>query len=292
MSFAVEALSRPDETQIAAVRRLEADCRPHDGTQGSLPLDPSMNFDPDMPWCFLARAAGRLAGVLAVSAAARDEAEISALVAPEYRRQGCFRILFGEAVRQLGGRGVTELRFPCDRQSDDGFEAAAALGGRICRAVYTMRCRAGDQPPAEVGGLRLRLCGPKDAAAEAELSGRIFGLRPAGGGECVRPGIAPAGRTQYLVLLTGVPVGVAVVTRQGGEAVLCALGLVPEFRGQGLGRRMLALLLGDIFAGDGMDAVTWKVDGGNTAARRLSLSSGFREVAVTDYYRLALPKEG
>lgn len=287
MEFAIEALTKPSEAQREEIRRLETDCRAHDGTRGLPGLAGPWDFGPETAGCFLARAGETLAGALAVFSTEKGEAAVTARVAPEYRRQGCFSAMLARAVQTLRARQVSELLLACDRESDDGFETAAALGGRLCRTETTLRCRAGEQAPAEVGGLRLGRCGPEDATETAGLAARVFGLPPEKAPEWAGRGAD----TQYRLLLTGVPVGLAAVRRQGGTAGIYRMGLIPEFRGQGLGKRMMALLLGDLFSAGGAAEAVLTVDGENAAACRLTLSGGFREETVTDYYRLALPEE-
>lgn len=289
MEWKAQAMSRPEETDIAAVRRLEEVCRAHDGTGCALPMGGAPGLDPSMPWLFLARAEGELAGVLTVAAPVGGPAEVTALVAPAYRRQGCFHALLAAAAGELRQRGVGEVCLKCDRESDDGFEAAAALGGRLEDSVFTMECRAGEQRRAEIGGLRLAPCEGADLAEADRLAGRIFGPETAAR-RCAWPD-GGSGVHRYLIRLAGAPVGVAAMA--GGEetAVLRGLGLIPEFRGQGLGTRTLSLLLGEVFAGGGVGMVQLQIDGGDTAARRMSLAGGFREAAVADCYRLELPKE-
>ena len=68
-----------------------------------------------------------------------------------------------------------------------------------------------------------------------------------------------------------------------GEAHVHNLAVIPEVRGQGLGRRLLALTL-DIAAHRGARVVQLEVRAGNAAARALYRALGFQEVGLRRSY--------
>ena len=61
-----------------------------------------------------------------------------------------------------------------------------------------------------------------------------------------------------------------------GEAQLANIAVHPDFRGQGLGKKMMVRLLEDARA-EGMEKMTLEVRTGNTAAHNLYLHLGFVE---------------
>jgi GNAT superfamily N-acetyltransferase len=79
------------------------------------------------------------------------------------------------------------------------------------------------------------------------------------------------------VLLGGIPVGVALIARRGWTSRLAAMGLNTQQRGQGIGRRVMELLITEA-AERGERAMVLEVIEQNTAALQLYTAMGFRTV--------------
>ena len=84
-------------------------------------------------------------------------------------------------------------------------------------------------------------------------------------------------RSWRLVLEGGRPVGVAMVNNLKGRGELVYLGVVPEARGHGIGRALLARAIRDT-AERGLTRIGLAVDIHNTPAIRLYEGAGFHEV--------------
>ena len=74
---------------------------------------------------------------------------------------------------------------------------------------------------------------------------------------------------------SGLPVGVLLVARRGRTSRIAAMGVAPELRGQGMGRRIMGEAIDDARS-RGDRAVLLEVIEQNTAALRLYESLGFR----------------
>lgn len=89
----------------------------------------------------------------------------------------------------------------------------------------------------------------------------------------------------------GSPLGVVLVARRGWTSRIAAMGLAPEARGQGLGRRLLGAAVEEARA-RGERAVYLEVIEQNTPAVRLYTSFGFRALRRLVGYRKERPSEG
>jgi ribosomal-protein-alanine N-acetyltransferase len=110
--------------------------------------------------------------------------------------------------------------------------------------------------------------GVRDAIVPAAGAGGIFLLRAPWSGDDAARGIQAYCALQVVA----------------GEGHIHDLAVAPEARRQGLGRRLLALVL-DLAAAKGARIIHLEVRAGNEAARRLYHMLGFREVGWRpDYY--------
>lgn len=83
----------------------------------------------------------------------------------------------------------------------------------------------------------------------------------------------------------GTVTGLAVWQFQPGVATLVAVHVVPEWRGTGVGGRLLEAFVGAATAG-GLPTAALGVHESNTRAERLYTSHGFRHVGSEGAYRL------
>ncbi len=79
------------------------------------------------------------------------------------------------------------------------------------------------------------------------------------------------------------PVGFILSRRAADEAEILSVAVARAWRGRGLGRRLLDLLLRRL-AGYGLSAVFLEVDEDNAPARKLYAGAGFREVGRRPAY--------
>jgi len=91
----------------------------------------------------------------------------------------------------------------------------------------------------------------------------------------------------YLGRLGATPVGTLKVYRWGTKAGIYAFGVLPAYRGQGLGRAILMQTLAALPAA-GMTRFALEVETDNVTAIRLYESAGFVATTTYGYYKLAL----
>ena len=132
----------------------------------------------------------------------------------------------------------------------------------------------------------LRLAGSFDAMVIAALHCESFGEQP-WDEAAVAEILAMPGTFGYLLLQKDGPAGFVIGRVAAGECEILSLGVRPERRRQGFGRRLLEAAL-DRAAAAGNRMVHLEVSEANCAGRRLYESQGFqRNGQCPDYYATA-----
>jgi len=276
VSFTIEACLQPSEALKLEVGDLSETFEPAWYT--------TLNSDRAKPAWFLARDEGVLVGYLTVFDPTGREAEVSAFVAPERRRQGVFTELLARAVGEWGRQRRWLL--VVNRRWTSGT-AVATLKGVWAFTEFTLALSASSRPAFSglPGGLTL----VEGVAAEAEQASAVLAL--ANGTDdhlaFLNRILVDPRRRFFLLKEGGEAVGVGCLHSDGTETTIHGLAVRPDRQGRGWGRALLAGLLN-------LGAVHTQeflidVDSTNTRAEKLYRSLGFRDRAVTDYYEISVP---
>lgn len=105
-----------DESLIASVTELEAVIQEHDQTYRDIYLDSRFNFDQSMPAFQFAWQEDVLVGFLSIYADNSEEAELSVIVHPEYRRQGIAKVLIENAKSIVQAYDIDNIVYISERR--------------------------------------------------------------------------------------------------------------------------------------------------------------------------------
>ncbi len=288
-----------------AVEALISDCRACDGFDPCLHFDTHLNVDKEMPAWQLAWAEssvdpatagalseysrGLLAGAACVFAPGRQEGEISACVAPVFRRQGIFRHLYSGLAARLTASGASSALLVCEGGSLPSATVATNLGATLDHSEYRMQASRERLAAIEAPeSLRLVPVSSEDVDMAAELSTVIFGDQPDDARAFTMAELADQGREQYIARAAEGPVGMASLARDEDGYWIHGLGVVPALRNRGFGGAILDAVL-VVLLRRGADSAKLEVDVGNSAAIALYRSRGFENETRADYWRLADP---
>lgn len=83
----IKALNKINKKVIKEIREVEMVCQRHDKLNGSIFLDASLNFYPDIKNLFLFYEDNKLVSLMTMFIPTAWEAEISAYTLPEYRQK-------------------------------------------------------------------------------------------------------------------------------------------------------------------------------------------------------------
>ena len=292
----IELFTRPEAQIVHQVRELERLCQAHDHLSGSLFLDPSLNFSPDVP-CLLALFEGDLlVGAMTFFTPSQEEAEIVGLTHSDYRRRGVFRALITQAAQQAKALAIPDFLFVCEPQSVDGCAALATFHLQPDHTEYALRYDRSLSPelPAVPAGLTLHRATEADLADMSMVNAESFSEEPERAAHFLALALVSETRRQYIARLDGSPVAIGALGFEGGEATLYGLGVRTGLQNRGIGRGLVSLLLREAFDLSATDILI-EVDSTNARAHHLYVSCGFVAEATYDYFRTPiepfLPKD-
>ena len=282
----IELIAQPEAAQIHPVRELERLCQQSDELKGSLFLDPSLNFSPDVPCLLTLHEGDTLAGAMTFFAPTQEEAEIVGLTHPAYRRRGVFRALLAAAAQRAQLLQIPDFLLVCEPQSKDGTAALASFPLQLDHTEYALR-----YDPAQTDarltipeGLTLEHATEADLPELAIISAESFSEEPERAMHFMELALVSKTRRQCIARLHGVPVALGALGIEDGEATLFGLGVRSDLQNHGIGRGLVALLLREAQTA-GIEDILIEVDSTNARAHHLYQSCGFRAQASYDYFR-------
>jgi len=222
--------------------------------------------------------------------------EINGMVHPDYRGQGVFTALHHRMLAELRHRGIKRALLLCDGSKQAGKRFVQALGAKHEHSEYEMYVKHDGEKKA-VPLIALRKATNSDAMEIARQNAIYFGNErnaPEEGDETAPPEdiIMPEeeekrGMTMYLAYAGGDIVGKVHAQVSGSVGGIYGLGVLPEYRGRGLGR---AVLLGGVekLREMGAKEIMLQVVIENANALHLYESCGFETTSTMEYYELKI----
>jgi ribosomal protein S18 acetylase RimI-like enzyme len=276
-------LQRPfTATDRAAVEALAAACGRHDGADYTFVTDMALTYDGALGQP-LAYRAGRLVGMVSLQSP-DTRLELSGLVHPDDRRRGIGTALLASVRAEARSRSIVGALVTGDESVPAGMAFARAVGATYRSSEYRMVWAGpSNTQPATDPASGLERVTAATLPAFAHVHAAAVGYDE----ESARRGFAPSldrpGMTLYLARLDGEAVGVVRTHRSGTQGWITALGVVPERRRRGVGRRLL-LEAATALRAAGAEEVLLEVATDNQQALTLYHASGFRTTAAYAYH--------
>lgn len=218
--------------------------------------------------------------------------EITGMVDPEYRRQGIFSKLHEQVANECRRRNAGGVLLLCDQKSFAGRQFLEKIGAIYKYSEFEMYLRdvheemAGELPRK----IELRKASNKDAGEVARQNAIYFEDRAEQEGKDVPDGILlmpqeeeKRGMTIYLAEEAGKIIGKVHLQISNGTGAIYGLGVLPEYRREGLGRAILLKAIETLQTAD-VEQIMLQVAADNAKALHLYTSCGFEETSVMDYY--------
>lgn len=213
--------------------------------------------------------------------------EITAAVLPEYRRRSIFTTLFAAARQEAREREASELLLVSYPGSADGTAVVQRLGFPYKYSEYRMEATVETIPPLTESRLILE---PVDASNVATLS-RLLTISFGDSGwnvpEALLQELERPDKRYYLAKWDSVVIGQIGVIAPDHNVYIQAVGIAPEWRRQGYGRRLLAAAVQQMLT-EGRTHFALDVAVENRQALSLYQSVGFHETTAYDYYTVPL----
>ncbi len=212
--------------------------------------------------------------------------EVTAAVAPAFRRQGIFWALLQAATDEARRRGATELLLVGYRNSASGTAAVQALGLPYVSSEYSMAAEADALPPLETGRVMLEKVTAADAEELVQMLTTTFG-RDKYPVDMLAARLQKPNARYFFAAIDGTRIGQIGIIETEAGIYIRGVGLLLEYRRQGHGRELLAALLVRLLA-EGHRQFALDVATENPAALSLYKACGFQETTIYDYYALSL----
>jgi ribosomal protein S18 acetylase RimI-like enzyme len=274
------SLTAEEITEIAQLAQI---CDAHDHATMRVNWDSLASRSGNEINDFLYYKDGRLVGTLSLYTFGRAEAETSAMVHPDERRKGIFGILADVAIGELRRREIPKLIFFCDHESRAGIAALEAIGARYGYSEYKMALGEPRMPASFDERLRVERAGREDAADVAHIIALCFGADEADMRRGIEKNVGSESRRYIIARLDGAPIGALNLQIDEKGSGIYGFGVLPEQRGRGYGRQILARTIEYALA-EGRRPVILEVAPENERALGLYLSVGFQETNRYDYY--------
>jgi len=215
------------------------------------------------------------------------EPEACVIVHPDHRRRGVGRTLVDAMRSECRRRGLSSFLLVGDEAAVSGKAFARSIEAQYRSSEYRLELDSGsiDRSRPRHATLHLSRADVDDADTLVRLLAVSFETSEEVAREQVRRGLDDPKRDYYLARLNGGPVGILQAGMWEEEAGITAFGVLPEYRGRGIGRQMLVDAVDLLLAG-GQERILIEVATDNQEALSLYQSCGFKVVTAYGFYDL------
>jgi ribosomal protein S18 acetylase RimI-like enzyme len=293
-SLHYEELKGIDKELYEAVLELETICRDHDDVRLKLELDYKL-AKADNPGDdsgqelneFTCWEGNKLVGYLGIDDFGGRAVEVNGMVHPDYRRRGIFKELYSRVKVEWEKRNSSEMLLLTDRKSEAGKGFITGTGAIYDHTEYEMILSDSlfDRAKGSSKGLLLREAVSEDAREIARQNSIYFNEDLADQELLDIDLEKKRGFHVYMALLQGNIIGKVHLHLINGQGGIFGLGIVPQWRGKGLGRELLLRSVQKLKE-LGASYIFLQVDAENDTALGLYRSCGFEESYSMEYHKL------
>jgi|GEM_PF-2398003 len=273
------------ESDLAQTRKLAAEVLHTDGVALKLDWEFAADQSPGQATSFCCHAGDKLAGYALLEGSGKS-LEVTAAVAPAFRRQGIFRALLDASAAEARRRGAPELLGVGYRNSAAGTVAAAALGLPSVFSEYRMEASVDAMPMLPTGQVTLETVTAADAAALAQMITATFG-REKFSAETLAARLGQPNARYFFGTVDGTRIGQIGTVETEMEVYIRGVGILPASRRRGYGRGLLAALMAKL-QDEGHTQFVLDVATENPSALQIYEACGFRETTIYNYYAVNL----
>lgn len=280
------------DQMVAQISALEKSCMDYDGTVLKLELDyklacareaKSITEDKNE---FLAWFGDRLVGFIGICSFGGSTMEVNGMVEPDFRKHGIFTSLFDKVKVEWLRRSSLPMLLLTDRKSLSGQAFVKKTGAIHEHSEYEMILDVNNHVMTlNSESISLRKASNEDANQIMVQNSIYFGDTMEHTSLIMPEEEEKRGLTIYIAEVAHNIVGKVNLQKTGDLGAIYGLGILPEFRGRGLGRALLLKAV-DVFKSDGFERVMLQVEAMNDTALSLYLSCGFEMTSTMDYYEL------
>jgi mycothiol synthase len=235
---------------------------------------------------FMYYAGDRLVGYLGIGSFGGSTPELNGMVDPEFRNKGIFKALMRLATDECRKRGLGWILLLSDRASTSGQAFIKSIGSTFHHTEFEMHIHSMESE-IQPTGILLRKATNFDANEVARQNSIYFNDSDEEHNWIMPETEEKRGMRIFIAEFEGNIVGKTHLQITGAEGSIFGLGILPEFRGLGLGRKLLTESIRQLYEMNA-SSIMLQVESENANALNLYKSCGFEETSVMDYYKLDL----
>lgn len=233
---------------------------------------------------FLAYEQDTLIGFLALGTYGSLQAEISGVVHPDHRRLGVFRGLLAGAEDECVRRGIPHMLLICDFRSQSGKAFVEAVGATYHTSEYRMDLTTLSVPEYYNSQLMVREAHSEDVDTLVSILVTGFGNYTEDDVRgFIMQDIQTGARKFYVAFIDDTMIGTLNVTDMQDSLGIYGFVVLPDYRGQGHGRQILARTI-ELTRQTRQEPIFLEVETKNAHALGLYESLGFEQTGRYDYY--------
>jgi ribosomal protein S18 acetylase RimI-like enzyme len=278
------SLTQLTEEQYIDIQQLHKVCNQFEQLHIKINWDMIKHRHGDDTNDFLYYMNGTLVGYLALYIFHSGEAEVSAIVHPDYRMQNVFTELLALANQNLLVRGIPQLLFIVDHHSLSGQQMAQHLTTKFTHSEFKMQMKASEFNIQGTKDIQLSHATEDDLEELAKLDAMCFAIEQDIFMEMLKRNFANPDRIFLVYKQDNKVLGKIniIISQQNGH--IYGFCVDPEFQGQGIGTAMIYAALKRYQ--HQVETFSLEVAGENRLALRLYEKCGFRLMSQDDYYSL------
>jgi ribosomal protein S18 acetylase RimI-like enzyme len=227
---------------------------------------------------------GNLVGYLALFTFKLDEAEVSAVVHPKFRRQKIFKQLLEEAQLELKKRNISRCLFICHQSSKSLIEYFKNSNAHYVYSQVEMHTTK-EPIIKSLPEIQLRLATADDVALMAKLGSTSFDTPFLEVLQRFLENLRDKNRKAWLLIVNDEYIGkIHVRFEDSRTAFIHDLCILPDYRGKKYATAMILKTM-DILRHEGYKHFTLDVECHNEGALKLYEQCGFEVVSAYDFWR-------
>ncbi len=278
------------QAELAEIEQLAQLCNSEDGLDLKLNWETLRGRSKSETNDFLYYEQNTLIGFLGLYVFNSREAEVSGMVHPAYRRRGIFTQLLSAAQDEIRRRLIPTMLLIVEHTSSSGQAFVKQRAIIYDHSEYKMVLEQFRQPAGFDEWLQFREARVDDLPALKQITAEAFGMADDEVDWYSVHALENSARRYYLATLTNVVIGKLDVSLEGQSAFIYGFAVLPEYRGRGYGRQILARTIQELLA-QGRKRIALEVATENRHALSLYQACGFRETGSYDYYALSVSGE-
>ena len=286
--YQIYKMSDYSNHQIDEINMLEQQCKIFDKSSLRVGIESLKEVDGDE--AYLCQIEDQLIGFLSWYTSDGTEANINAMVHPEYRRYGVFQGLLKSAVSEMEIKGIQTCRFRIPSNSEAGIDCIRHMGGSYSQSQFSMTLnQILDTSLGFTSGM-LRLAEELDLEFLVECHSQAFGESEFWSRKYLTHTSREPARKTYIAMDGLTLVGMIRVNFVDTKtAVIHDFCVLPALQGKGYGREILTQVV-KLLLSQECSQIRLSVVTENSRALSLYQSIGFDISAESHYYVISMNK--